>query len=100
MRAKIIKGAYDTHFCYVCPKIFDTLNLVNKSKYTLHVGHFKETLTFKVKKKRTGSISLPSSIFKQLLLIDGMVLNIRKENRDIYFGPVVGIFVNTRKITN
>jgi hypothetical protein len=96
MRIKIRRGKHTSNACYICPKIFEVLGLKENKSYTLHVGHFKEPVQFKAKKKQTNSISLPSTKYHALRLVNGTNLNVWKVHRNIYIGPVVGIFVNTR----
>lgn len=86
--------------CLLSADLFEALGLVENKAYTLHVGHSNATVAFKKRQGKTSRLSLPSTIFHQLLLLENMPLNIWKAGDAIYLGPVVGIFVNPTYITN
>lgn len=80
--------------CLISRDIFDKLNLSDKAEYNIHVGQLNYYSFIKVLENEVNTIMIPDNIFDKLYLVDELDLNIKKENQDIYLGPIVGIFIN------
>lgn len=80
--------------CLISRDIFDKFNLSYEAEYNIHVGQLNYYSYIKVLENEASIIMVSNNIFDKLCLVDELVLNIKKENKDIYLGPVVGVFLN------
>ncbi len=83
---------------YLPEKIVHSLGLEKEVYYTIYVGPLHEQVLVEVHKEDTQYMYVPHEIFQNLLLLSDLNLNIwvEEEKTNIYLGPVVGVFVNTR----
>ncbi len=88
--------------CLVSAEIYDAMGLVENQSYTLNAGHSASTVTFQKRQDHINRnrLFLPSVLFDELQLLEGMRLNIWKAGDILYLGPVVGIFVNPEYISS
>lgn len=84
------KGSEDP--CLIPRQAFDYLNLSTDVIYEIHVGQRSQASCFNPDKTYGNYLCLPENIFDKFLLIEDMALNIWIVNKDIYLGPVIGIF--------
>ncbi len=92
---KLPKDAPDG-ICLLARDIFRQLKLSHRTRYTLHVGRLKMPAIIRPDNSSSTDMLLTRPIFNGLLLYSDARINIWKKNRDIYLGPVVGVFVNNR----
>jgi hypothetical protein len=82
--------------CIASEYIFDSLGLSKKVMHSLHFGQLSKPVYFVSQKGQDESLFVPESIFNELLLMENITSNIWKKDKDIYLGPVVGIFETPR----
>lgn len=80
--------------CFLSKDIFNSLNLSEEVIYNIHLGQSSEYYNIHSNEDIDGVMSIPEELFSKYLIFHGMSLNIRRENDDIYLGPVVGVFIN------
>jgi hypothetical protein len=83
-----------TNVCLFSREVFNSLNLLENVKYNIHLGQSAEYCSIDLYDGEGNVMAIPEKLFDELLIFQGMRLNIRKEDEDIYLGPVVGIFIN------
>jgi hypothetical protein len=79
--------------CILPKSIFNALNLSTETPYTLHFGLSTETSFLGFSDDDDKTIYLSENMFNQLNLLEDITINIWKTGKDIFLGPVVGIFV-------
>ena len=89
-------GSKDT--CFISKEAFETLKLSKETMYELHLGHLSQLVFINPYESSDASIYLPGSTYNKLIPFDGLLLNIWRDNKDIYLGPVIGIFETPRTI--
>lgn len=83
--------------CFLSEHVFKSLNLNEDTKYELFFGQLKYEVKIKCNKNEEKSFLIPEKIIKKMYLSEKN-LRIWRKNSKIYLGPVVGIFINTKKI--
>ncbi|WP_170031912.1 YheC/YheD family endospore coat-associated protein [Alteribacillus bidgolensis] len=83
---------------YLPEKIVYSLGLEKGIFYNICVGQLHEQVFIEGHKEDTEYMYVPNEIFHNLLLLSNLHLNIwvEEEKTNIYLGPVVGVFVNTK----
>lgn len=88
----------DTKTLLVSKNIFDSLNLIEGTKYKLHFGQNEHPVYIKFDSNSEEEIYISSTIFSALHLIENITLNIWRKDRDIFLGPIIGIAENRKYI--
>ena len=96
IRVKELKA--EAEVCLMSKKIFDDLSLSTEAKYNIHVGQLNKSSYIRPKDVKGSCMYFTMPIFNELLLYNNANLNIWRKGNDIYLGPVVGVFVNTRHL--
>ncbi|WP_246517461.1 YheC/YheD family protein [Clostridium aciditolerans] len=86
----------EAEVCLISKEIFDDLKLSTEVKYNIHVGQLNKCSYIRPKDIKGSYMYFTMPIFNELLLYNNANLNIWRKGNDIYLGPVVGVFVNTR----
>lgn len=86
--------------CYLPIKIFSKLSMSNTTSYTLNLGQRYTKIFVKPSYKNSTKMYITEDVFQKLLLQDNITLNIWIKNRDIFLGPVIGVFVNNKYISS
>jgi hypothetical protein len=94
VQIKRFSGTADINVCWLPQSVYTSLNLSREVKYNIHVGQICQHSFVDIDKTNEEAMSIPDASFDKFLLVDGLALNIRKEDGDIYLGPVVGAFIN------
>jgi hypothetical protein len=80
--------------CIISKSIFDDLKLSTKEVYTIHFGQSTQDILIRFSEADDINMFFSESLFDQLHLLENVKLNIWKTDKDIFLGPVVGIFVD------
>lgn len=88
----------DANICLFSKQVFNSLNLAEGVQYNIHFGQGTESVQIGLNDAEDNVMVITDSLFHDFLIFDGMKLNIRREEKDIYLGPVVGQFVNSVKL--
>ncbi|WML33595.1 YheC/YheD family protein [Clostridium sp. OS1-26] len=99
VQIKKLSENVDSNICYMPNDIFALFKLSKKILYKLHLGQSYEYSYIMPKEEHNKCMYFSNSVFKKLLLFEGITLNIWKNGDDIYLGPVVGVFVNPKFTT-
>jgi hypothetical protein len=96
MKVMIKKLSTDTNSneCILSKSIFDDLKLSTKELYTIHFGQSTQNILISFSEVDDINIYFSENLFDQLHLLENVTLNIWKTDKDIFLGPVVGIFVD------
>lgn len=86
------------NLCIIPKSIFDKLEMSTEEPYCINFGLSKETLSITLSDTEEENIYLSENIFNSLHLIEDIKLNIWKVSNNLFLGPVVGIFVNERRM--
>lgn len=90
--------------CLVSRNIFDSLKLSENAKLKLYFGHLSRSIFIKPFDDTENYLYLPPDIFSpaftknELLFFEDRVLNIWKKGKDIHLGPVLGVFINPKRL--
>lgn len=97
MKVSIKKLSMNTSstVCILPKNIFDALKLSIETPYTIHFGLSTQTSLINFSEVEEKSMYFPENIFNQLHLLEYTTHNIWKTDKDIFLGPVVGIFVTS-----
>lgn len=85
-----------SNICYMPNDIFALFHLSKEIPYTFHLGQSHEYSYITPNEERDKCMYFSNSVFKKLMLFEGVTLNIWKNGDEIYLGPVVGVFVNPK----
>jgi len=96
VQIKELTEMVDLNICYMPNDIFDALKLSTEILYKIHLGQSYEYSYVKPKVGFDKCMYFSNSVFKKLLLFEGVTLNIWKNGDEIYLGPVVGVFLNPK----
>lgn len=80
--------------CLLSQDIINSLHLSKEKLYNIHFGLLNKYSYIDIVENSENSMLVSQKLFCELLLVHDLILNIRKENDDIYLGPVVGVFIN------
>lgn len=95
---KKLKAKAEAEVCLMNKKVFDDLNLSTEVKYNIHVGQLNKCSYIRPKNIKGSYMYFTMHIFNELLLYNNANLNIWRKGKDIYLGPVVGVFVKPRQL--
>jgi len=95
---KKLIGPYYEDKCFISSKTFEALKLSKETMYELHLGHLNELVFINPHESSEDSIYLQESTYNKLIPFDDLKLNIWKTNKDIYLGPVIGVFETPRTV--
>lgn len=95
---KKLEAKAEAEVCLMSKKIFDDLSLSTEVKYNIHVGQLNKSSYIRPKDIKGSCMYFTMPIFNELLLYNNANLNIWRKGNDIYLGPVVGVFINTRSL--
>lgn len=98
MKILVKKLEAKAEVCLMSKKIFDDLSLSTEVKYNIHVGQLNKSSYIRPKDIKGSCMYFTMPIFDELLLYNNANLNIWRKGNDIYLGPVVGVFINTRHL--
>lgn len=93
---KKISENVSSNICYMPNDIFAVLKLSKEVLYKFHLGQNHEYSYITPKVEHDKCMYFSNSVLKKLRLFEGVKLNIWKNGDEIYLGPVVGVFVNTK----
>lgn len=85
--------------CFLPKSVCHTLGLRPNVPYTLHNGSLNVPIYVEIDPENNETMSIPPSIIDKLLCQKNTQVNIWSKNKDIFLGPVVSIFVNSRYIS-
>lgn len=91
-----LKKNTDQGLVVMSKNVFNNLGLDKDIIYTLCVGQLSELISVKCSEDEEDSLHLPREVFDKILLINNDELNIWRKGKELYLGPVVGVFVNLR----
>ena len=94
-----LKNMVDINICFMPNGIVDALKLSIEIPYKIHLGQNYEYSYVIPNEEFDKCMYLSKSLFKKLLLFEGITLNIWRNEDGIYLGPVVGMFVDHRRTT-
>lgn len=94
---KLSRNVFE-NICLLPEKIFDTFKLSTEVIYNLHIGQLNTKSFIKPYKEKDNYMYFSRPIFNKLLLYSDASLNIWNQDKDIYLGPVVGVFVKPSRI--
>ena len=94
---KLIEPSYEST-CAISHEIFEALSLSKDTMYELHLGNLSEIVFINPHESYDASIYLQASAYNRLIPFDDLLLNIWIDNKDIYLGPVIGVFETPRAI--
>ncbi|MFL0247876.1 YheC/YheD family protein [Candidatus Clostridium stratigraminis] len=96
MEVRIKRFSNDTNSneCILPKSIFDALKLSTKESYTIHFCQSTQEILISFSEVDDINIYFSENLFNQLQLLENTTLNIWKTDKDIFIGPVVGIFVD------
>jgi hypothetical protein len=98
VQIKKLSDRVDSNICHVPNDIFAALNLSTEVPYKINLGQSYD-YSYIVPNEQSGNcMYFSKSVFKKLMLFQGITLNIWRNEEEIYLGPVVGIFVKQRVI--
>ena len=83
----------DSDACILSKSIFDALELSVEESYTIHFGQSMQDTLMSFSEADDINIYFSENLFNQLQLLENATLNIWKTDKDIFLGPVIGIFV-------
>lgn len=95
---KKLTGPYYKNTCFISNKTFEVLKLAKETMYELHLGCLSELVFINPHESSDASIFLQESTYNKLIPFDDLTLNIWRSNKDIYLGPVIGVFETPRTI--
>lgn len=97
MKVSIRKLSMNTSstVCVLPKNIFDALKLSTKASYTIHFGLSRQVSLINFSEVEEKNMCFPENVFNQLHLLKYTTYNIWRTDKDIFLGPVVGIFVTT-----
>jgi len=99
-----LKGGSSGELCLVSGRIYDALNLFPQTTYCLHLGQWKKDVTIGRVAVDEDCIYLNEALVmpvgdgKAVDLLTNLKVNIWAKGRDIYLGPVLGIFLNPKRL--
>lgn len=96
---KLLQQNHSSNLCLLSKDIFYSLNLCLDVKYKIHFGQSTEVCNIGIYEGEEGIIAISQNIFNKFSIFEGTSLNIRKENEEIYLGPVVGVFINYKEFS-
>jgi hypothetical protein len=96
VQIKKLSENVDSNICYMPNDIFNLFKLSKEILYKLHLGQSHEYSYITPMVEQDKCMYFSNSVFKKLLLFEGVTLNIWKNGDEIYLGPVVGIFVRSK----
>ncbi|MTI71478.1 MAG: YheC/YheD family protein [Firmicutes bacterium] len=99
IKVKKLNKEYNLNICLIPNKLFKSLNLNLNTKYNINLGQLSISTFIKPNKSTDENMYFSNKIFSNLHLLEDINLNIWRNNKDIYLGPVVGFFVDTRVLT-
>lgn len=79
--------------CILPVDIFNAFKLSSEVMYNIHFGQLNQYAYIMPDKSEGNSMYFSKLVFKELTLFEDITLNIKNIDKDIYLGPVVGIFV-------
>lgn len=79
--------------CILPADIFYAFNLSPEVMYNIHFGQLNQYAYILPGKTEGNCIFFSKLIFKELALLEDITINIKNIDKDIYLGPVVGVFV-------
>lgn len=85
-----------SNICYMSKDLFKLFKLSKKVLYKFHLGQSNEYSYIIPAEERDNCMYFSSSVFNSLMLFEGITLNMRKNEDEIFLGPVVAIFINPR----
>jgi hypothetical protein len=83
----------NSNTCILPVDIFNAFNLSSDVMYNIHFGQLNQYAYILPGKTEATSMFFSKLVFKELALFEDIKLNIKNINKDIYLGPVVGVFV-------
>jgi hypothetical protein len=93
VQIKKLTDRVDSNICHIPNDIFAALNLSTEVPYKINLGQSYD-YSYIVPNEQLGNcMYFSKSVFKKLMLFQGITLNIWRNEEEIYLGPVVGIFV-------
>jgi hypothetical protein len=98
VQVKELPEKTESNICYIPKDIFSELKLSSDIQYKFHLGQFHEHSFVIPCESNDECIYFTNSLMKKLLPYEDIILNIWKKEKDIYLGPVVGVFVNPKII--
>lgn len=96
----IIKKFSESKNDYTCilpENVFKNLGLSENIKYNINLGQLSGYSFFSPGEDTKNRMYIPEKLFNRLFLLDGLSLNIKMENDSLNLGPVVGIFINSKR---
>lgn len=96
---KIMSHSENESSCFLSKEIFEELMLSKETMYELHLGNLSEVVSIIPSGESTSSIYIHETIYNKLIPFNNLKLNLWKNNKDLYLGPLVGIFVTPRIIS-
>lgn len=95
MYIKVRRGydSLDKGICSLARPFLEKLNIIENQEYTLNVGQLNKKVVIIGHDEKNNNMYFPEEVFHELLLFSELQLNIWLNERDIYLGPVVGVFV-------
>jgi hypothetical protein len=100
IKIKKLPRHYSRNACLLPYGIFNNLGLSKEISYNIHLGQLNQVSFIKPNESQNIYMYIPEDIFNQLMPYDEAVLNIWKRDKNIFLGPVVGIFEHPRVLAN
>lgn len=95
MKVEIVRTLQqkDANVCLFSKEAFNSLKLIEGVKYNIHLGQSTESVKISLNNAEGNVMIITNKIFDEFFIFEGLKLNIRREEEDIYLGPVVGEFL-------
>jgi hypothetical protein len=86
--------------CLLPNDIFNDLGLSKEVSYNIHLGQLNQVSFIEPDESQNLYMYIPHKLFRAMMPYDEAVLNIWKRDKNIFLGPVVGIFEHPRVLMN
>lgn len=94
---KKLTEAKNDFTCVLSDEVFKNLGLCKNTRYKIIFGQLEQYSFIESKKDLENDMYMPEKIFNELFVLEDLSLNIKLENNNILLGPVVGIFINSKR---
>jgi hypothetical protein len=96
---KIMSHSENESTFLLSKEIFEGLMLSEDTMYELHLGNLSEVISVIPSEESSSSLYIQKTMYNRLIPFDNLKLNLWKNNKDLYLGPLVGIFEAPRIIS-
>ena len=99
-----LRGGAPGDLCLVSGKIYDALQLLPETRYCLHLGQWRKDITIGRVAVDGECVFLNEALLrsewdgKDADYITNLEVNIWKEGCNLHLGPVIGIFLNPKRL--